>query len=425
MENPRIRRLRRHTSIFPRVQSSSLSDTKSNPYIGWFRHAPSTKFNKKSIYDRLQWEMKSSRMKKSPYVGWFCHSPSSQSRLKKYLFDKFEDDLKTLLAIEERKQRKMLNDGKLRGGTTSWFEPSTSVGRMLGEVSVASQRSTIRAVTRLTAWLNQKSCVGEDTFTKKYCDLLLSYPASNVAAPAETDDDCSTDGDDDSDTSSALTPGSQNSQQRYLAVDPGISITNDLSVSSLAAAYYAHQASEDFDIALREEFRLSEYENNERLDHVITQIDITRMAKNASRHLDVESILSLPIVTYHKENTEDQADEGQETGSSWMIIPSIEHDVQKAGQMCVICRENFQEGDRLRVLPCCHSFHVGCIDRWLSGSRSFDDCDTSGCPICKKRPEKTEDESCGTNCHSGVVPSWAFASVGISLANSDNFSSTR
>jgi len=135
--------------------------------------------------------------------------------------------------------------------------------------------------------------------------------------------------------------------------------------------------------------------------------------------------LSLPIITYHKEDTINQIDAGQETGSSWMIVPTIEHDVQKAGQVCVICMENFQEDDRLRVLPCCHSFHVGCIDRWLSGSRSFDECDTSGCPICKKRPENNKNTPCDGdgNYLSGAVPSWAFASVGNALVNSDTCSS--
>jgi RING-like zinc finger len=55
--------------------------------------------------------------------------------------------------------------------------------------------------------------------------------------------------------------------------------------------------------------------------------------------------------------------------------------------ICVICFEQFNNGDRLRVLPCSHSFHVGCIDKWLCGSHSFQDCYTAGCPTCKKHPQ--------------------------------------
>ena len=43
---------------------------------------------------------------------------------------------------------------------------------------------------------------------------------------------------------------------------------------------------------------------------------------------------------------------------------------------CVICLENFKDGDALRVLRCVHSFHRDCVDQWLESSRV--------CPICKQ-----------------------------------------
>lgn len=42
---------------------------------------------------------------------------------------------------------------------------------------------------------------------------------------------------------------------------------------------------------------------------------------------------------------------------------------------CTICMEEFATGDLLRCLPCLHSYHVQCIDKWLSLSQS--------CPVCK------------------------------------------
>jgi len=42
---------------------------------------------------------------------------------------------------------------------------------------------------------------------------------------------------------------------------------------------------------------------------------------------------------------------------------------------CSICREGFEDGEQLRLLPCFHRFHVACIDRWLAQSRT--------CPVCK------------------------------------------
>ena len=42
---------------------------------------------------------------------------------------------------------------------------------------------------------------------------------------------------------------------------------------------------------------------------------------------------------------------------------------------CVICLEDFKNGDKATVLPCIHLFHTNCIQSWLKTQ----DC----CPICK------------------------------------------
>ncbi|XP_045327900.1 E3 ubiquitin-protein ligase RLIM-like [Leopardus geoffroyi] len=43
---------------------------------------------------------------------------------------------------------------------------------------------------------------------------------------------------------------------------------------------------------------------------------------------------------------------------------------------CTICITEYTEGNKLRILPCTHEFHVHCIDRWLS--------ENSTCPICRR-----------------------------------------
>jgi len=42
---------------------------------------------------------------------------------------------------------------------------------------------------------------------------------------------------------------------------------------------------------------------------------------------------------------------------------------------CVVCLTNFEAGCRVRVLPCGHVFHTGCIDEWLGRDPH--------CPLCR------------------------------------------
>lgn len=42
---------------------------------------------------------------------------------------------------------------------------------------------------------------------------------------------------------------------------------------------------------------------------------------------------------------------------------------------CQICFCDYAEGEKLRMLPCFHNYHVQCIDRWLK--------DNATCPICR------------------------------------------
>eukprot|EP00536_Pseudo-nitzschia_multiseries_P010704 jgi/Psemu1/326132/estExt_fgenesh1_pg.C_3360011 len=294
----------------------------------------------------------------------------------------------------------------------------------------------------------------------------------------------------------------------------------NVTVSEIAEAYYAHQLLDkrrrrsNSDVSTGSEGRglaPSSYhdgsddsgeETQQRLDYEITQMDIARMTRNAARHLDVDSILTLPTITYrkkqrtlstkprtkhhqklqqdervgensyhhvctpiyeegsHASNNSQSGTRSLEDGWSFLMVSGeksamnssnadglsntlypiddkeeVESNDGSNDDVCVICLEAFKEGERLRVLPCNHSFHVGCIDRWLSGSHSHNECYTAGCPTCKKHPSLslsssslrrsvTEDEEEDMeDTMSGSVPSWAFANLGSAMAMSSGHES--
>ncbi|XP_006163845.1 E3 ubiquitin-protein ligase RLIM-like [Tupaia chinensis] len=52
---------------------------------------------------------------------------------------------------------------------------------------------------------------------------------------------------------------------------------------------------------------------------------------------------------------------------------------------CSICITEYTEGNKLRILPCSHEYHVHCIDRWLSQNIT--------CPICRRKVVDSDRES--------------------------------
>ncbi|CAH8336750.1 unnamed protein product [Eruca vesicaria subsp. sativa] len=103
------------------------------------------------------------------------------------------------------------------------------------------------------------------------------------------------------------------------------------------------------------------------------QIDIFRRRRRSSdqnplmiysphelnRGLDESAIRAIPIFKFKKRD-----------------VARGEEDQDKSSQECSVCLNEFQEDEKLRIIPnCCHVFHIDCIDIWLQGN--------ANCPLCR------------------------------------------
>ncbi|KAG6533926.1 RING-H2 finger protein ATL2-like [Zingiber officinale] len=53
---------------------------------------------------------------------------------------------------------------------------------------------------------------------------------------------------------------------------------------------------------------------------------------------------------------------------------------EEEAEDCAVCLSNFEEGEKMRVLPrCAHRFHIDCIDMWFHSH--------SSCPLCRSTVE--------------------------------------
>ena len=71
------------------------------------------------------------------------------------------------------------------------------------------------------------------------------------------------------------------------------------------------------------------------------------------------------------------------------FYPSISGQEAAAG-LCTVCMDIIEHNESHRMLRCGHRFHTECVDEWLTGRSTGNDCDTNICPNCRREVECVE-----------------------------------
>eukprot|EP00954_Amorphochlora_amoebiformis_P027861 1388427-Amorphochlora_amoeboformis.AAC.2 len=131
---------------------------------------------------------------------------------------------------------------------------------------------------------------------------------------------------------------------------------------------------EDHRLALalaEEEARLDERINAGEYDDVdIDELSHEQLVELGNRNGDVK-----------KEQWKEIADKVSGDVMSLKTVNSLptEHfneDGKRKGEKCLVCQCEYEKGEVLKILPCGHAFHNGCISHWL--------LDHPQCPLCKR-----------------------------------------
>ncbi|OAY56879.1 hypothetical protein MANES_02G052000v8 [Manihot esculenta] len=123
--------------------------------------------------------------------------------------------------------------------------------------------------------------------------------------------------------------------------------------------------------------------------------DVKRMLE-ARRTTTTTILLSIEMASlYSEEYVDEDADTRQPIPASESSIDDLTRIVFAVGvqdpENCIVCLEEFEDGDDLIQMPCSHLYHQHCIVEWLMTSHL--------CPLCRYQMPTTQ---LSEHCHNSL-----------------------
>jgi E3 ubiquitin-protein ligase RNF13 len=101
----------------------------------------------------------------------------------------------------------------------------------------------------------------------------------------------------------------------------------------------------------------------------------------ATCFLIMMSVFAIKFIIYYRKSRKNRL-----SRSALKKIPTKKYQKTDKYDTCPICLDEYEEGVKIRILPCEHVYHIKCIDEWLLKNNRF-------CPVCKRRVLPGDEES--------------------------------